>query len=147
MVRTTAPPAQTISDEIERMRDAMTVFDVLQSAEITLRDALATLGVSDTGAATMIRTCAEAYPAEACGFILSDGTVVALPNDAPEPRRDYSIAPGHLARFSERVVGVFHSHPDGEAILSARDRALMQAGWRYVVIATRGPVVSDVAIM
>jgi proteasome lid subunit RPN8/RPN11 len=142
MVRLTATLAQMMGVEIDRKRDAMT-----NAAEITLREQLATLGVSDAGVSAMMRACALAYPTEACGFVLQDGSVVALANTAAAPEREYLIAPEALAAHGERVIGVFHSHPDGEARFSARDRELMQDGWRYIVLATRGPVVSGVAII
>lgn len=119
----------------------------MTTAEITLRAELATLGVQDAGADAMIRACAAAYPAEACGFVLHDGDVVALVNQAPQARREYVIAPEDVARYGERIIGVFHSHPDGIAAFSARDRQLMHDGWRYIVVATCGPVVSGVAII
>ena len=119
----------------------------MPTAEITLRAELATLGVRDAGADAMIYACAAAYPAEACGFVLHGGEVVVLVNQASATRFGYVIAPEDVALYGERIMAVFHSHPDGVATMSARDRELMQDGWRYIVIATCGPVVSGATII
>ncbi len=99
----------------------------------------------------------SAYPEEACGFLLGRDAIVTrvLPvaNVAVDRRRDYVIAPEDLlaahreaAALGLEVLGVFHSHPDGEARLSARDVEHGQAGWLYAVVATRGREPSDLAV-
>ena len=99
----------------------------------------------------------SAYPREACGFLLGRGTVVleVVPtaNVAADPCREFVIAPEALlathraasARGLE-VLGVFHSHPDGDARLSARDEQLAQHGWVHAVVATRGAEPSDLVV-
>ncbi|MEZ0313723.1 MAG: Mov34/MPN/PAD-1 family protein [Myxococcota bacterium] len=119
-------------------------------AEITLQWGEATL-------VAMRDAVRSAYPEEACGFLLGHGELVerVLPvaNVAADRRRGYLMAPAALlaahreasARGLE-VLGVFHSHPNGAARLSARDEHLAQAGWVYAVVATRGAEPSDLAV-
>ena len=95
-----------------------------------------------------------AYPEEACGFLLGRGEIVrrvlTVTNVAADPRRDYLVDPRALLAAHRRaseddldVIGVFHSHPDGPARLSARDLELAEPGWIYAVVATRGREPSD----
>lgn len=119
-------------------------------AKTTLRWDEATLGA-------MHAAVRASYPEEACGFLLgTDGHVTGLRvarNVADDPCRGYVAAPEDLlAAFAEtrgrglELLGVFHSHPDGDGELSASDRAQAQPGWIYVVIATRGPKPSGMTV-
>ncbi len=119
-------------------------------AEITLRWEEATL-------ATMHGAVRDAYPHEACGFLVGRDTtiyrVVPVANLAAEPRRDYRIAPETLLAIHREatvegldVLGVFHSHPDGEARLSMVDEQQGHPGWVYAVVATRGREPSDLLV-
>lgn len=96
-----------------------------------------------------LRELAEAaWPQEACGLIegsVGPGPVrVAalhrLANVDAEPERGYTIDPEaflyleHGARDRGRaIVGVWHSHPHGEATPSPRDLAQAWPGWSYLI--------------
>lgn len=88
----------------------------------------------------VIDACEAAYPAEACGLIIGRGKgqlvratrVVAAPNLlAAEPGR-FELDPATRIRVEkelresgtkDRILGHYHSHPDGTAEPSAADRA------------------------
>lgn len=80
----------------------------------------------------------RATQVEACGLLfgnregdsalISDATVAA--NVAEDPRRHFEVDPAHLFAAArrhragpERLLGVWHSHPDGNARPSTRDAA------------------------
>jgi proteasome lid subunit RPN8/RPN11 len=116
-----------------------------------------TLTWDEATARTMTDAVRAAYPAEACGLLVGSGDdvkhAVPLENVASDPRRAYLIAPADLARVHGaavqeglEIVGVFHSHPDGQARLSASDLAQGQRGWLYVVVGTAGSEPSDLLV-
>ena len=87
-------------------------------------------------AGTVLEAAARAYPRECCGLIEgiehSDGwqalAVHETANVATEPERRFLIDPQaqfdllrRLRSSERRIVGCFHSHPDGTAAPSARD--------------------------
>ena len=86
----------------------------------------------------MLMAASRAYPNECCGLIegadAADGLrATALheaKNIADDPRRRFLIDPQvqfdlmrRLRGAGTRIIGCFHSHPDGEAAPSATDRA------------------------
>jgi proteasome lid subunit RPN8/RPN11 len=96
------------------------------------------LHLPDALAARVLVAASRAYPNECCGLIEgtdSDGGWRALvihesPNIAEDPRRRFLIDPQaqfdlmrRLRGATTRVIGCFHSHPDGEAKPSPADRA------------------------
>ena len=89
--------------------------------------------------AEALRAAARAaYPDECCGLLVGEGEavvrvteVVPTANVAENPRRAFAIDPQaqfdllRQARASaRRVVGHFHSHPDGPAQPSVHDLAM-----------------------
>jgi desampylase len=102
---------------------------------------------SDVMAALL--AAAAATPAqEICGLLF--GTEVrilraeAAANVAAEPRHSFEIDPAALfaalraaRRGGPRVIGHYHSHPNGSAIPSARDLAAAEPG-KYWLIIGRG---------
>ncbi len=84
------------------------------------------------------QAAAAAYPHECCGLLVGEGEsaiviteIVPTTNTADDPRRGFSINP--QAQFDllrrvragrGRVVGHYHSHPDGRAIPSSHDLAM-----------------------
>ncbi|MDZ7829899.1 MAG: M67 family metallopeptidase [Halofilum sp. (in: g-proteobacteria)] len=96
-----------------------------------------------------IREHAEAaWPHEACGLLeghaagrfLRVRRVIACRNEHEDPAHRYRIDPETFLRaeraaerVERRVVGVWHSHPHGEAYLSDTDRAEAWPGWSYLV--------------
>jgi len=91
--------------------------------------------LSASQAEALRRAAAEAYPHECCGLLAGEGEthitvsdVVPTANIAENPRRTFAIDP--QAQFDvlravraagRRVVGHYHSHPDGNAVPSSRD--------------------------
>ena len=115
------------------------------------------LTVSAADLAAILTEAAAAYPEECCGLLVGerpapgdagDARVLAvLParNLDPEPRRGYDIDPhallaGHRgARERGReVVGYYHSHPDGAAVPSRRDRAAALPLASYLIVPVPG---------
>jgi proteasome lid subunit RPN8/RPN11 len=96
-----------------------------------------------------IREHAEAaWPQEACGLFEGHAAgrfvrvrqVIACPNEHEDPADRYRIDPEAFLRAERaaerggrRVVGVWHSHPHGEAYFSERDREQAWRGWSYLV--------------
>ena len=91
---------------------------------------------------------AAAWPVEVCGLLEGEnGTgrvhvtaVHYLANVEAEPARGYTIDPEdflrleHAARARGRtVVGVWHSHPHGDATPSERDHRHAWPGWSYLI--------------
>lgn len=85
------------------------------------------------------------YPEECVGALLQapSGEVTARPleNAAAAPRRGFALAArDYLAveRECERagleLLGFYHSHPDAEAVPSARDAEAAWAGWWTVIV-------------
>ena len=82
-----------------------------------------------------------AYPAEACGLLVGAkrpgdhwrvGRVAPARNVATDPRRRFEVDPGlriglerELRGTDRRVIGHYHSHPDGPARPSATDLAMV----------------------
>ena len=86
----------------------------------------------------IIRHAESEYPCEACGLLLGRrlhdrvliSKVVPSPNIADQPRHNFEIDPGLRLRIQKanreggnRIVGHYHTHPDGEAAPSATDRS------------------------
>ena len=65
-----------------------------------------------TAQQTAIRAYAEAaHPAEACGFVLNDGSVVECTNTATEPDT-FVISAAETALYLDDAVASWHSHAD-----------------------------------
>lgn len=105
--------------------------------------------------AAIARAARAAYPRECCGLLLGQGgsgtfrvhEVVASDNLAPADRPDcFEVDPALLLRFQRErrgsgraVIGLYHSHPDGDARPSPADRALAwQPDWVWLIMAVRG---------
>ena len=82
-----------------------------------------------------------AFPEECCGLLAGDGAdgiirideVHASENIAAEPGRRFEVEPALRLRLQRtlrdrgrRVVGIYHSHPNGPAQPSSRD---LEAAW------------------
>jgi proteasome lid subunit RPN8/RPN11 len=94
-----------------------------------------------------------AYPEECCGLLLGAAepervvSVVPVENRYAEPGRGFELAPDAVAcalaqqrRGGPEVVGVYHSHPDGTAVPSARDVREAWPGWSYLIVPVLGGV-------
>ena len=96
-----------------------------------------------------------AYPEEACGLLVGFkrpgehwrvSRVEAARNTARQPRRSFEIDPGlriglerELRGRTTRVIGHYHSHPDGPARPSATDLAMVHEPdlvWLIVAVAS-----------
>lgn len=103
-----------------------------------------TLVLTAMQAAQLARMAEAAYPREACALLVGSAQddriavteIVAGDNVAAAPEREFEFDPAvHIAllrRLREaaaperlvRLVGVWHSHPDGRAEPSAQDAAM-----------------------
>lgn len=107
------------------------------------------LQIAHSGVGALMRSVRSAYPDEACGLLLGEHggssrervvRVFCCDNHAADRRTGYVIAP--LAYLDAercadaaglRVLGVWHSHPDGSALPSVRDRRDAWPGWWYLI--------------
>lgn len=113
------------------------------------------LALSTAAHAAILDAAATAHPHEACGLLLgTPGQIhTALPaaNVHPDPARHFEIDPAALiaahkaaraARNSgaPKLIGYFHSHPNGLARPSATDAASAAHDGRIWAIAAGGEV-------
>lgn len=107
--------------------------------------------VTSQALTAMRAAAAAAHPLEACGILLGAGMRIirAVPasNIHPTPATHFEIDPQALidAHRAARaggldVAGYFHSHPVGEAVPSATDRAMAARDGRVWAIIARGDV-------
>ncbi len=47
---------------------------------------------------------------ETCGFVLTDGSVVRVANEASDKRNEFVIGAASYAKYDEDIAGVWHSH-------------------------------------
>jgi proteasome lid subunit RPN8/RPN11 len=80
----------------------------------------------------------SAYPNECCGLVVGEGAarltiseVVPVPNISDTPRRAFAVDPQKQFEIlravrgtSQRVIGHYHSHPNGAAVPSQHDLAM-----------------------
>ena len=74
-----------------------------------------------------VRAYATSNPEEeTCGFVLSGGEVIEVPNVAADRTELFEISPADYARHEEQIIGVWHSHltlagfsPMDQQVLSA----------------------------
>jgi len=75
----------------------------------------------------IIRHALDAYPEEACGLMTGSGAtteqIIPAKNIATDPYHRYRIDDTLLARHVESMIGIYHSHPDDDPILSRVDVA------------------------
>ncbi len=79
--------------------------------------------------------CASSYPLEACGLIIGwdddvATNIVTSPNMAEHPAKNFEIDPALILQHQknsrlghDRILGHYHSHPDGQAQPSVDDQA------------------------
>jgi proteasome lid subunit RPN8/RPN11 len=121
--------------------------------------------VLSTQQVAMLRAAAEsAYPRECCGLLIGNGAdrilvteIHASANVAEEPTHRFEIDPQlqfDLLRAvrgtGERVVGHFHSHPNGAATLSRHDLEMAhdpEAVWLLIPVAASGRAETPVAFI
>lgn len=99
----------------------------------------------------ILAAAAAAHPHEACGLLLGHGAHIAearaTANVHPAPARHFEIDPAALIAAHKaaraggpRVLGYFHSHPNGLARPSATDAALAAHDGLVWAIAAAGTV-------
>lgn len=92
-----------------------------------------------------LRRMARQTREEICGFLLGTQSqvtqAIAVRNVHPEPTTAYRIHPKDslwalrkARKENLQVLGVFHSHPEGPATMSAVDRREAHPGWHYLVL-------------
>lgn len=99
---------------------------------------------------TLLEEATKAHPREACGLLLGQGDVIeaALPctNVHPAPEQHFEIDPAAMIAAHRaaraggpKVLGYYHSHPNGRAGPSATDRAMAAGDGRiWAIVAGRG---------
>ncbi|WP_421852938.1 Mov34/MPN/PAD-1 family protein [Novosphingobium sp.] len=101
--------------------------------------------------AAILAAAATAAPNEACGLLLGTAahieTAKAAANVHPEPLRHFEIDPAELIAAHKavrdggpKVIGYFHSHPNGLPRPSATDAASASGDGRIWAIAAAGAV-------
>ncbi len=84
--------------------------------------------------------CVACAPAEGVGVIVRTPVglrVHPLRNVSADPRSGFEVDPLEWARVEDQAVVFFHSHPNGAAGLSARDRAALPRSIEHWVFAER----------
>ena len=110
-----------------------------------------TVVIASTALTTIVEHAAAAPRLEACGLLVGmDGAIaVAIPaaNVAADPARAFEIDPAALLRVhrtardaGRRVVGWYHSHPNGRGEPSATDAARADEHGALWLIAAAGRV-------
>lgn len=89
--------------------------------------------------AAIVAEATARFPEEACGFILSTGTVVMAKNVAQDPANGFIVDPNVADLWwpTGRVTGVWHSHCFDPAVPSEADQALAHPKvecWIYSVL-------------
>lgn len=90
----------------------------------------------------------DARPAECVGALMGEGDqvthVLRLINSSPRPEREFEVsareylrAEAEASRLGLEVLGLYHSHVDGPAVLSARDAAMAGHFRCSVVVSVR----------
>src|SRR6266568_4128437 len=97
-----------------------------------------TLRLSSVHAALLREAAERAYPRECCGLLVGEGEedvalceIVPMENVAATPERRFEIDPQgqfdllrRLRGTARRIIGHYHSHPNGPADLSAHDLSM-----------------------
>ena len=98
----------------------------------------------------LLAEAAEAHPRECCGILLGEGRAITAVSPAgnvhPAPETHFEIDPQALVdahraarRGGPRVLGYYHSHPNGLARPSATDEAMTTGeGFIWAIIAAGG---------
>lgn len=109
------------------------------------------IAISTSIVELMHRAANEVSPNEACGLLFGTATRIdaanVVANVAADPRRHFEIDPAALfaALRAERsggpkLVGYWHSHPNGSAIPSATDAAMAASDGKLWLIVASGAV-------
>ncbi len=107
--------------------------------------------IASTALAAIVDHAAAALPAEACGVVVGAAADIAAAiratNVAADPTTAFEIDPATLVAVHRaertgagRVVGWYHSHPNGVARPSATDAARAAPDGRLWLIAAAGQV-------
>ncbi|MFM5932199.1 MAG: M67 family metallopeptidase [Novosphingobium sp.] len=107
--------------------------------------------VTSGAIATVLDFAAREHPREACGLLLGQDDVIerAVPcaNVAADPLRQFEIDPAALIAAhraeragGERLIGYWHSHPEGHPMPSATDCRHASGDGRIWAIAAGGQV-------
>lgn len=88
----------------------------------------------------------DAFPEEAVGVVLADGSYLPMKNAAPEPRKAALLARGDYLGLltSGQLRAVAHSHPRGPDAPSEADmRAQIEMQVPFVLVATNGQATAE----
>jgi proteasome lid subunit RPN8/RPN11 len=75
--------------------------------------------------------------AERCGFILTDGSIVEVPNIHQNPEKFFEISPESIGQYEGRVSATWHTHPQTGPNLSVEDYRAFQnyPDWFHYIVA------------
>ena len=111
--------------------------------------------LSPAAHAAILRAAERAHPHEACGLLLGAGaeggdhvhTALPTANVHPDPARHFEIDPAALLAAHKaarsggpRLIGFFHSHPNGLARPSATDARDAAHDGRVWLIVAKGTI-------
>ncbi|MDX1483597.1 MAG: M67 family metallopeptidase [Alphaproteobacteria bacterium] len=116
-----------------------------------------TLVIAAAQLETVAVAAAAAFPDECCGLLIGGedpagqlvvAEVIAAANVADRPARRFEVDPKTLLSVHRRaretglrLIGHYHSHPDGEAVPSAHDRArAFEPGEVWLIVPVNGGV-------
>ena len=108
------------------------------------------LHLSRTQRQQLIDWAAAAHPHECCGLLLEDKAGVQLKlaaNVAADPAKHFEIDPATLIAAEKaqredhaRIIGYFHSHPNGLARPSSEDAEMAASDGRIWLIIANGEI-------
>ena len=96
--------------------------------------------------AQILADAAAAPDREVCGLLLGDAEAITdvrpAANVADDPARAFEVDPRVLfaalraaREGGAKVIGHYHSHPNGSAAPSARDAEAAEPGWLWMIVA------------
>ncbi|MCG2841733.1 M67 family metallopeptidase [Sandaracinobacter sp. RS1-74] len=103
--------------------------------------------LESAAACAMLAAAAAAAPDEACGLLFGEAAHIReasiAANRSPTPASRFEIDPAHLFDAQrrhragpERLVGCWHSHPNGNGCPSRQDReGVADMGWLWLIVA------------
>lgn len=115
------------------------------------RAGVSRVAIGDGVLARLLDEAAQAHPAEACGILLGrEGQITQVrpaANVHPTPATRFEIDPQALVDAwraarggGAEMIGYYHSHPTGDAVPSATDRAMASGDGLVWAIVARGEV-------
>jgi proteasome lid subunit RPN8/RPN11 len=89
---------------------------------------------------------------ERVGFVLQDGTIVEVPNQAAVPEEGFDVSGEHILKHLYEAKATWHTHPNGTCDLSVGDyhSFLSFPDWSHFIVSPKGVreyVIEDGAVI